>query len=76
MTYRRALWACALIPVLLFDNEDPNFAIQVTGGGHLSVDMDVLELSQPLASQLAKQETREDLVTRTKSFFKSKAHLK
>ena len=56
----------------VFDNGDPNFVIQVTGGGHLSVDMEVLELPQPLASQLTKQEPKEDLVTRTKSFLKTR----
>ena len=57
---------------VVFDNGDPNFVIQVTGGGHLSVDMDVLELPQPLASQLATQETKEGLVTRTKSFLRTR----
>ena len=57
---------------MVFDNGDPNFVIQVTGGGHLSVDMDVLELPQPLASQLATQETKEGLVTRTKSFLRTR----
>ena len=61
--------ACGCI---VFDNGDPNFVIQVTGGGHLVVDMDVLELPQPLASQLVQEASKEDLVTRTKSFLKTR----
>lgn len=57
---------------IVFDNGDPNFVVRVAGGGHLSVDMDVLELPQPLASQLSQQESKENLVTRTKSFLRTR----
>lgn len=63
------LQECGLI---VFDNEDPNCTIDVAGGNHLTVDMDVLELPQPLASQLMQEPVKENFVTKTKGFLKTK----
>ncbi|MDE7416349.1 MAG: class I SAM-dependent methyltransferase [Lachnospiraceae bacterium] len=60
---------CGLI---VFDNEDPNCTIDVEGGKRLTVDMDVLELPQALASQLVQHAVKENFVTKTKGFFKTK----
>lgn len=60
---------CGLI---VFDNEDPNCTIEVEGGSHLTVDMDVLELPQALASQLVQRAVKENFVTKTKGFLKTK----
>lgn len=60
---------CGLI---VFDSEDPNCTIDVVGGSHLTVDMDVLELPQSLASQFAQREVKENFVTKTKGFLKTK----
>lgn len=60
---------CGLI---VFDNEDPNCTINVEGRGHLTVDMDVLELPQSLASQLVQNAVKENFVTKTKGFLKTK----
>jgi len=64
---------CGLV---VFDSEDPNCTIDVVGGEHLSVDMDVLELPQPLASQVVQNQSaeakKEGFVTRTKGFLKTK----
>lgn len=58
--------------LIVFDNEDPNFSIDVAGGSHLTVKLDVLELPQPLASQLVQSATKENFVTKTKEFLKTK----
>ena len=55
---------------VVFDNEDPNFAIDVVGGRKLSVDMEVLELPKALAIQIVRDTSKEDFVTRTKGFIK------
>ncbi|MDE7202237.1 MAG: class I SAM-dependent methyltransferase [Lachnospiraceae bacterium] len=60
---------CGLI---VFDNEDPNCTIDVEGGKRLTVDMDVLELPQALASQLVQHAVKENFVTKTKGFLKTK----
>lgn len=60
---------CGLI---VFDNEDPNCTIEVEGGCHLVVDMDILELPQALASQLVQHAEKKNFVTKTKGFFKTK----
>ena len=60
---------CGLV---VFDSEDPNCTIDVEGGSHLTVDMEVFELPQPLASQLAQREVKESFVEKTKGFLKTK----
>lgn len=60
---------CGLI---VFDSEDPNCTIDVAGGEHLTVDMDVLELPLSLASQIAQSMVKESFVAKTKGFFKTK----
>lgn len=57
---------------VVFDTEDPNFAIEVVGGRKLTVDMEVMELPKALASQLVSDAAKEDIVTRTKGFIKHK----
>lgn len=57
---------------VVFDTEDPNFAINVVGGRKLTVDMEVLELSKVLASQLVADAAKENIVTKTKGFIKHK----
>lgn len=56
---------------IVFDNGDPNFVIEVAGGKQLTVDMDVLELPQPLASQLVQSSVKENFVTKTKGFLRT-----
>ncbi len=60
--------------LVVFSDEDPNFIIPAVGGEHLVVDMDVLELPQAFASQVAQSTgaSKENLVTKTKGFFKAK----
>lgn len=58
--------------LVVFGDEDPNFIIPAAGGEHLVVDMDVLELPPALASQFAQEPAKENLVTKTKGFFKTK----
>ena len=57
---------------IVFDDEDPNLAIDVVGGSHLSVDMDVLELTPAFARQLVQTAVKENFVTKTKGFLKTK----
>lgn len=57
---------------VVFDNDDPNFTIGTAGGRHLAADMEVLELPQPLASQLVQGAAKEDFVARTKGFLRTK----
>ncbi|MDE6621424.1 MAG: class I SAM-dependent methyltransferase [Lachnospiraceae bacterium] len=57
---------------VLFDSEDPNLSFEVVGGEHLTVDMDILEIPQSLASQIVQSAVKENFVTRTKGFLKTK----
>lgn len=56
--------ACGL---LVFDNADPNLTVSVTGGQHLTVEMEVLELPEQLARQLSNQE---NVLSKAKHFWK------
>ena len=57
---------------IVFDSEDPNLAIEVAGGSHLTADMDVLELTPAFASQIVQSAAKENFVTRTKGFLRTK----
>ncbi|MDE7272134.1 MAG: class I SAM-dependent methyltransferase [Lachnospiraceae bacterium] len=57
---------------VLFDSEDPNLSFEVTGGEHLTADMDILEIPQSFASQIVQSAVKENFVTRTKGFLKTK----
>lgn len=57
---------------VVFDTEDPNFTIDPAGARRLVVDMEVIELPRALAAQLAAAAEKEDIVTRTKGYIKSK----
>lgn len=58
--------------VVVFDNEDPNLTIEVEGGRILTVDLEVMELPQALASQIVKDSQKEDFASRTKRFIQQK----
>lgn len=45
--------------ILVFDNEDPNLIIEAEGGTTLTVDLEVMELPQALASQIVRDAERE-----------------
>lgn len=57
---------------LVFDTEDSNLAIDVAGGRRLTADLEVMELPQALAAQLAGAAAKEDFVTKTKGFIKAR----
>lgn len=57
---------------LVFDTEDPNLAIDVAGGRKLIADLEVMELPQALAAQLAGAAAKEDFVAKTKGFIKAR----
>ena len=57
---------------LVFDNEDPNIAIDVTGGGRLLVDAQVMELPEILAKNLVETASEQNLFDKTKCFIKQK----
>lgn len=57
---------------LIFANNDPNITIDVTGGGRLHVDMEVMELPEILAAKLEEEASRQDILTKTKCFVKQK----
>lgn len=60
--------------VVIFDNDDANFAVAVTGGTKLEVHMEVFELPEELACQIVKdstkEEAKEDILSKMKSFLK------
>ncbi len=53
---------------LVFDNSDPNLTISVTGGGHLTVEMEVLEMPEELAKQLTTATEQENIFSKAKRF--------
>lgn len=57
---------------LVFDSEDPNIAISVTGGGRLLVDMEVMELPAVLAGALAQEAAQSGIMDKAKQFIKQK----
>lgn len=57
---------------LIFDNADPNITIDVTGGGSLHVDMEVMELPETFAVKLVEEASRQDIIAKTKNFIKQK----
>ncbi|MCM1182347.1 MAG: methyltransferase domain-containing protein [Roseburia sp.] len=53
---------------LVFDNADPNLTVSVAGGGHLTVELEVLELPEALAKQLTASAARENVFSKAKRF--------
>lgn len=57
---------------LVFDSEDPNITIAVSGGGRLLADMEVMELPAVLAHALAGEAPQENIMDKTKHFIKQR----
>lgn len=56
---------------VVFDHEDPNFIVDVSGGERLWVDMEVMELPPMLAHQIVQGAEKEGLLTKVKGMLRT-----